>query len=363
MAKMVMRVAYVSQFASVVGGGEHSLMELITHLPDSIQPVLVVPEAGELSRKAEAAGIAVHYLPMPKIGFRSIPALWQWRSWLKRESFEIVHANQSRAAFYAGCAGLGRKTKTVFHCRIAERDRRLDGILMRLSDAIVCNSRAVSERFEAFTGKLQVIYNGVSSQQESVDNSEPLPEGIRLLLFVGRLSAEKQPQLALKLFEQLAGKFDDLHLALVGGDDPYNPEFSKSIRESVSHSTFASRIHLPGAVDSVAAWYHQAELLILTSTHEGFGRVLVEAMAEGVVPIAFSVGGVPEVVEDGVQGLLVGPDDTAHMGRCVEQLLQDKPLRLQMAEKGKVRALRFSIQQHVDQVCGVYNKLLSGTDS
>lgn len=86
--------------------------------------------------------------------------------------------------------------------------------------------------------------------------------------------------------------------------------------------------------------------------------MLVEAMAEGVVPIAFSVGGVPEVVEDGVQGLLVDPDDTAQMSRCVEQLLQDEGLRLEMAEKGKVRAALFSVDAHVDSVKRLYQEML-----
>jgi len=352
------KVAYVSQFANIVGGGEHSLMELITHLPDSIHPVLVVPEEGELSRKVEAEGIPVHYLPMPKIGFKSVPALWQWRSWLKRESFEIVHANQSRAAFYAGCAGLGMKIKTVFHCRIAEKDPRLDGILMRLSDAIVCNSRAVAERFKDFAGKLQVIYNGVTRPEGDAEGGGPLPEGQRLMLFVGRLSAEKQPQLALQLFEKLAGKYDDLHLALVGGDDPHDPVFSESLRESISNSPFASRIYVPGAVDSVAAWYRQADVLVLTSRHEGFGRVLVEAMASGVVPVAFSTGGVPEVVEDGVQGLLVTPNDIAQMGQRVQQLLQDDSLRSKMAEQGKLRAALFSIDAHVASIGQLYREML-----
>ncbi len=354
----MIHVAYVSQFADVVGGGEHSLMELITHLPDSIRPELVVPAPGELSKQAEGMDIPVHYLPMPKLGVKSVSALWQWRAWLKRKSFDIVHANQSRAAFYAGCAAPGDKVKIIFHCRIAEKDPRLDGVLMRLSDAIVCNSRAVALRFEGFAGRLQVIYNGVSQQEGPADSDALLAGGQRLMLFVGRLSAEKQPQLALQLFEQMAGRYDDLHLALVGGDDPHDPAFSEALRRSVSDSPFASRIHLPGAVDSVAAWYRQADVLLLTSRHEGFGRVLVEAMAAGVVPVAFAVGGVPEVVEHDVQGLLVAPDDIAHMGRCVEQLLLDESLRSRMAEQGKVRAALFSVDAHVAAVGQLYQDLL-----
>lgn len=354
-----MNVAYVSLHADIIGGGEHSLMELIAHLPDSIHPELIVPEEGALSRLAEGMGIPVHYLPMPKIGFKSIPALWQWRRWLKFHSFNILHANQSRAAFYAGCAALGTKAKVVFHCRIAERDPCLDSMLMRLSDAIVCNSQAVARRFENFVGKLQVIYNGVTKHEEPLEKVSPLPEGGRLILFVGRLSAEKQPQLALQLFEQLAGKFDDLHFALVGGDDPYDPAFSEALKESISNSRFASRIYMPGAVDSVAAWYRQAEILVLTSRHEGFGRVLVEAMAHAVPVVAFSVGGVCEVVEHGVQGLLVEAGNLNGLVESCESILADSDQYRNMSEAGLIRAKEFSVKQHVDQVCEFYQELTS----
>lgn len=351
-----MRVAYVSQFADVVGGGEHSLMELISHLPDSIQPELVVPAAGALSRWAEGQGIPVHLLPMPKIGFATVSVLWRWRQWLRQEAFDIVHANQSRAAFYAGCAA--STSRVIFHCRIAERDGLMDSMLMRLTDAVICNSKAVAHRFGGFSAPLRVIYNGVTIPEQT-DGGIAVPDEARLLLFVGRLSREKQPQLALQLFEQLASKYDNLHLALLGGDDPHDPAFSESVRTAAAASAFRSRIHMPGAVAAVSAWYRRAELLLLTSSHEGFGRVLVEAMASGVVPVAFAVGGVPEIFEDGVHGFLVASGHPGEMRQRVESLLQDNSLRLKMAGKGRERASRFSVDAHADAVVGFYREVLN----
>ena len=353
-----MRVVYVSQFADVVGGGEHSLMELIANLPESITAELVVPENGELAQEAGRLGLQVHYLPMPKIGFMSLNALRQWKRWLKGKEYDFIHANQSRAAFYAGWATLGQATKVIFHCRIAKKDGLMDAMLMRLSDAIICNSKAVADRFKAFNGVLKVIYNGVTRQDVSKGVALDLSADELLMLFVGRLSSEKQPDLALQLFEKLAQKFEHLHFAMVGGDDPQQPAYSKKLRAMAVNSIFSERIHLPGAVNSVAAWYRQAELLVLTSQHEGFGRVLVEAMAEGVVPVAFEVGGVPEVVEDGVQGILVNADDMDALTISVERLLTDIPLRKKMGEAGKKRATMFTIDSHVEKVGRLYQELL-----
>ena len=354
----LMRVVYVSQFADVVGGGEHSLMELIANLPESITAELVVPENGELAQEAGRLGLQVHYLPMPKIGFMSLNALRQWKRWLKGKEYDFIHANQSRAAFYAGWATLGQATKVIFHCRIAKKDGLMDAMLMRLSDAIICNSKAVADRFKAFNGVLKVIYNGVVRKEGRETSVLKLPDDARLLLFVGRLSSEKQPQLALDLFEKLAGEYSNLHLAMVGGDDPHDSQFSHSIREKAASSLFVDRIHMPGALNGVTEWYQRASLLVLTSKHEGFGRVLVEAMAEGVVPVAFSVGGVPEVVEHGEQGFLVEADDLTIMQHRLKELLDNELLRNSLAENGRGRAAFFSIENHVASIEALYQELL-----
>ncbi len=354
----MIRVAYVSLFPDMVGGGEYSLLELLSHLPASISGELIVPVDGELSRLASEEGLPVHHLPMPKLGVATVRALWQWRKWMRECDYDVVHANQSRAAFYAGIATLGLKTKVVFHCRIAAKDGVMDNMLQWLVDAIVCNSKAVARRFGGFGGILRVIYNGVVYNDDRTATAPELSGDASLLLFVGRLSSEKQPRLALALFEKLADRYPDLHFAMVGGDDPHDPKFSQSVRHRVDVSAFADRIHMPGAVDDVAAWYRQASVLVLTSRHEGFGRVLVEAMAEGVVPVAFSVGGVPEVVEHGEHGFLVQAGDIEAMQRYVGELLDDGSLRERLAERGRARARFFSIENHVASVETLYRELL-----
>lgn len=356
----MMCVAYASLHADIVGGGERSLMELVENLPASIQPELIIPAEGELSRQAENMGVPVQLLPMPKLGLATPAAVLKWRSYLKVKSLDVVHANQSRAAFYAGCAAIGTDTKVLFHCRIAEPDGLMDRLLMHLSDAIVCNSKAVARRFTVFGGLLKVIYNGVARKGDVAGDKPLLPKDGRLILFVGRLSAEKQPQLALQVFEQLAADDETLHFAMVGGDDPGDPGFSASIRDMVSASPCASRIHMPGAVDRMDAWYRRATLLLLTSKHEGFGRVLVEAMAEGVVPVAFAVGGVPELFDDGDQGFLVTEGDVDMMNQRAKQLLYEDVMRLAMAERGSRQAEKFSVDAHVAAVETLYREMLSG---
>jgi glycosyltransferase involved in cell wall biosynthesis len=86
--------------------------------------------------------------------------------------------------------------------------------------------------------------------------------------------------------------------------------------------------------------------------------VLVEAMAEGVVPVAFSVGGVPEVVEHGEQGFLVEADDLTIMQHRLKELLDNELLRNSLAENGRGRAAFFSIENHVASIEALYQELL-----
>lgn len=349
-------IAFISQFHDFVGGGEHSLFDLMRHLPDRWKPLLVTPEAGPLSAKAAMSGIEVTHLPMPKLGLAALPALWRWSRWLRLARPSLLHANNSRAAVYAGIVGRLHGVPMLFHCRIAERDVRLDGLIARLASRIICNSRAVAVRFADVSKKVSVIYNGIPALDPEPRDK---PWGAaRVLLFAGRLSSEKQPEVAVRVFAALAEKFPDLHLAMAGGDDPLQPEFSERIRQDARALPCADRIHWLGQCESMGQWYAAADLLIVPSLHEGFGRVIVEAMGCGVPVAAFAVGGIPEVLQDRRQGRLVDAGDEAALAEAVRNLLVDDAAREAMGAAGRVRAREFSAEMHAEKVAGLYALML-----
>lgn len=353
----MIKVVYLSGFSDMVGGGEHSLLDLMRSLGGSVEPLLVTPQPGALSRKAGAAGIKSVHLPLPPIGIRSMPALLQWLRWLGRERPHLLHANNPRTAFYAGIAGRLLGIPVIFHCRVAARDKKLDPILVRLVSKVICNSDATARRFDAWPGlKPEVIYNGLDVE---VAAAEAVGEG-RNLLFVGRLSDEKQPDVAIEVFAALAGMFPDLRLLVVGGDDPADPRLAETLRRDAGQAPYGDRILWAGAQESVSAWYAKADAVIVPSKYEGFGRVLVEAMAHGVPVVAFRVGAIPEVIEDGVQGILVEPYKIDAMSDAVASLLNDEVLRRHMGEAGRLRAEAFSLVAHAGAVEELYQAVTGG---
>jgi glycosyltransferase involved in cell wall biosynthesis len=355
--KKLMRIVYVSQFPNMVGGGEHSLLDLMSHLPKAIEPILITPSVGIFPDKAAKCDIKHQILPMPPLKSARFSVFSKWRKALKLLNPDVIHANNSRAAFYAGIAAKTLGIPVIFHCRISDPDGLMDKILVRLVSSVICNSQAVASRFQDFSVPTHVIYNGIHLHPMP-DLINPLPSAERYMLFVGRLTEEKQLEHALKVFAELATADQGLHFVIVGdsgseGDSSY----VQNLKDWVEQQPWASRVHWLGYCDNIEKWYVHAKVLVLTSKHEGFGRVLVEAMAQSCPVVAYAVGGVPEVFEDGKQGFLIAPNDIQAMVEVCQRLLEDDDLNAAMGKAGVKQAQHFSIEKHVHEVVAVYQGL------
>jgi glycosyltransferase involved in cell wall biosynthesis len=194
-------------------------------------------------------------------------------------------------------------------------------------------------------------------------NSVPLPapSGVRQepqrILFLGRLEAAKGVFELLAAGARLAAKYPALRLVFGGEGD------ADALRKRAAELGIADRIELPG-------WLGQKErdeqlaraaVFCLPSHAEGLPMAMLEAMAAGRAVVASSVGGIPETIVDGDNGLLVPPRDEAALARALEQVVGDEALRVRLA--GRARA---TIEQHysTEVVCGQLSALyrdLAGT--
>jgi len=142
----------------------------------------------------------------------------------------------------------------------------------------------------------------------------------------------------------------------VGAPTPYQEELEKEVL----------RLGLDGAV--TFAGYHEdipqvmssIDILALPSRTEAFGRVLIEAMAGAKPVVAFAVDAVPEVVEEGVTGLLVPPGDVAALGDAIRKLSLDPLLCLRMGEAGRTRVENnFGLREHARKIESLYEEVLA----
>jgi glycosyltransferase involved in cell wall biosynthesis len=163
-----------------------------------------------------------------------------------------------------------------------------------------------------------------------------IPAGAELLLVVARIDPQKNQALAIDVVRALAEERPDLHLVLAG--PVTDPAYAASLRDSARVQGVGGRVHFieglaPRSQDLVDA-YHAADLVLLPSIHEPFGIVTLEAWAARRPVVASRTGGVPFLVDDGLDGALLPPSDTAGWVRTVRSLLDAPESRRALAASG-----------------------------
>ena len=165
----------------------------------------------------------------------------------------------------------------------------------------------------------------------------PLPRGFpagRVILTVGRLDSGERYKGTDELilaFSQLRASFPDLHLAIVGrGSD------LPRLRQFATDLGLSEFVHFFGGLsrEALAACYAHAEIFALPSMGEGFGLVFLEAMAFGKPLVAVAAGGATDLVQDGINGLLVAPQDPLRLTAALSRLLNESELRINLGRGG-----------------------------
>ena len=360
------RMIAISNFGDIVGGGECSFLDLVSGIGGHFFPVVVTPKAGTLTDRLWAKNIRTNVIPLSRVRpwlfhsvLKSIGCLMKAA---KKANASLIYANGSRPALYGGLVGRILKIPVVWHCRISEKDQWLDSVISRLSNLIIVNSRATGKRFsEQVQKKIRIIHNGIDikwMKDVSVCKAHVQAPDSKIILVVARVSKLKRHDLALSAFEEVAKGYLDLHLVFVGAKDPFEPEWWNYLQKKTAESSYGERIHWIGHVEDVRPWYRAASILILPSENESFGRVLVEAMACGVPVIASRVGGVPEIVRHGKDGILVTIGKNSELADSVRRLLEDDATRLKMGTNGKERAKEFGLESHIRAIVNAFEEAI-----
>lgn len=213
------------------------------------------------------------------------------------------------------------------------------------------------------TGKLVRIYNGIdaSSFQPSTPEAVAadraalgIPQGVPVIGTVARLEEQKGVTHLLHALPALKACWPELVVLIAG-----RGSLRAALEAEATQLGVTSYTHFLGFVPSPASVMSLMDVVVIPSVWEPFGMVAAEAMSVGK-PVAVSrVGGLPEVVEDGVSGVVVPPGDPDALFRAVDRLLADRGLRQRLAEAGARRvAERFTVQVMAENMEALYRQLL-----
>lgn len=271
-----------------------------------------------------------------------------WLGEFKHRKPEVVHAWQDLTCLMAVVAALlAGVPRIVLCCRSVRPDnprRRLrrfmrDAYMAVLSHPSVVlsnNSQAgaddYAEWLEIDPARIEVVYNGIdfdrlaaSANAEETQQARSdlgIPDDAPVVGGVFRMSEEKRPLLWLDVAANVAARRPDAHF-VVCGDGPMRDE----MRTYAAGLGIADRVHLPGAQSNIGSWFKLMDVVMLTSRHEGLPNVLLEAQSLGVPVVAPDVGGVAEVIEQGLTGWAVRDADAASLAERVLYSLTDAEWR------------------------------------
>jgi glycosyltransferase involved in cell wall biosynthesis len=340
------------------------LLKRLQNSPDLALSVILFNEghlAGELRRN----GLRVHIINEDRNSILQISQ--NIRKFLSTDPPQILHSHRYKEnllAFFASKAFAGCRLITTQHGlpEIQTMRPSLSGkvkskvnffILKHYFHKVV----AVSDDIQSFflnnlcfsPNRIKVIHNGINIPAEV---SSPSTRRPLLVGSSGRLFPVKDYPLMVSIARALK-RNGDFSFVLAGE----GPE-RKRVEQAIVACDVADQFHLKGHLDDMNSYYKELDLYLNTSIHEGIPMTILEAMARGLPVVAPAVGGIVEIVDDGVEGFLVhsrDPEDYAE--KCL--LLQDVGLRKQMGQAARKKVEKmFSAEYMTSQYYQLYRDLI-----
>ncbi|OGV39574.1 MAG: hypothetical protein A2X48_13135 [Lentisphaerae bacterium GWF2_49_21] len=372
---------------ATAGGTRRYITQVLSHLDlNRFEPVLFCAtnrdpaflQDIELIRKR---GIKVLVFPMEReiSPISDLLLILKMTTAIKREKPDIVHTHSSKAGIIgrtaARLAGLAKIAHTPhvfpFEMAVGGFKRKfylfLERIAAKWTTLLIAVSeaeKAVALEYGLFNDKNTLVNtNGIdpglwpmadAGERGKLREQFGIPKDVFVVGMVGRFMPQKGHRILIEASEILLKKNNNIHFVLVG-----DGELKNEIRDMTVLNKTEENFHFFEQTDKIAPYYAMFDCLVLPSLWEGCPFTVMEAMAMRIPVIASSVGGVKEIVEDKVSGLLVPPADTGSLARAIEKLCEDRKLCERLGEKGHQRILeKFQLSESIRRLEDIYQKMI-----
>ncbi len=355
-----------------VGGLENGLVNLLNHIDEDRyrQAVICLADFSDFRQRIHSPDVPV--LALHKKEGKDFGLYFRlWRE-LRRLRPDIMHTRNLGTVdmvFPAWLAGVKYRVHGEHGWDMVDLHGRNKKYLLlrRLCQPMISRYITVSEHLAQWLGeqvgvsseKIVTVCNGVDTRRFRPLESPPDRTQVIRIGTVGRLAAVKDQLTLVRAFSVLlAGSpaYRDKLKLLIVGDGPMRPE----IQAFVDNADLADLVCMPGKQDSVDKALRQLDLFVLPSLNEGISNTILEAMATGLPVIATSVGGNPELVDDGATGFLVPVSDPPALAHAIERYLVNPDLMRRHGRNGRDKAEReYGLDIMVDRYVAVYDELLA----
>lgn len=294
------------------------------------------------------------------------------RNALREFEPDIVHAHLWAAALFSALAFPEARAKHITHvrdCRAWLASTQWQCALGRqaariLMDRVQSRFIAVSEAAKDYTAhhlgiprqRFEVIYNGIDGAAFRPTFRSGLPRSRIVIGTAGRLSHDKGHDYLLQSAAQLRDRGVDCEIRFAGSATDACRRMYVAMANDLG---VADRVVFLGQVQDMSEFYGDLDIFAFPSLTEGLGVAVLEAMAMELPVVAAAVGGVPEIVSNREDGVLVPPADPTAMTAAIMELIDDPALRVELARRGRQKVLSsFTLQSTADRVAAMYTRLV-----
>lgn len=352
---------------SDIGGAQNHTLSLIKAFHQRYDLMLIAGSEGVLTESAKALGMSVHVVKELD-SFNVALAIWKLRNILSKECPDLVHTHSSLASFYGRAAAklCGLKTLyTVHGWHFANEKNRLKWAIKVILEwcAGFCTDHWITvsafdeklgSAFHIFKpGKVDVIVNGVGDIERTNANGQldavnkPLE-----IVFVGRATYQKNCLAAVEVLEQTEPNIN-LTMFASGG-------IIAQLRTKIDNSRERHRIKLILNEPNAGLKMSEFDAMLITSRYEGMPLSVLEAMRGGLAIVSTDICGMNELIVNGENGFLFGPNDQVGMANQLNAFLHDREkLRLMGASSRQRYENAFRLNEMISATERVYKKVIA----
>ncbi len=357
---MSYNVLYINAFVDIAGG-ELSLYNVLRTLDRAIiNPVVVLPREGPLWYLLKRINVQAVIMPLNRLNKRNplsvlpyILTVYRIVKIIKKRRINIVHLNMSNVSQFGVVAAKLAGVPVICHMRnssIGEVAFKRE--MLFFSDLLIAISKTAEDGYKKYLRVHQrslVLLNGIVLDDYDAENDSNffrqkygLSQNVFLIGCVARIDPRKGQHILLEAVAQLRNRYPQIHVFLAGSVKPNgSPEYLAKLKYLVNQYNMCDKVTFGGFINDLIPMYKSFDLFVLPSLWEAFGRVFIEAMAAGKPVIGTTVGGVPEVVADGIMGILVPPNDPSSLANAISKLINDPVLLKSFGKNGRERVEKY----------------------
>ena len=367
---MITRLAYVINNLTV-GGAEKLLLSTVKKLSKEKYDITVCSmlHGKALLKDFEKSGVKVVCLNMHNK--RDIRGFFKLYHFFKSNKIDIVHTHLLEADLLGRFAAILANVPVIISTDHRVDDWRMNSKRLKtkirfILNRIACNHSkgiiAVADNIKNHLiknekinpVKIYVIKNGIEIQECNGSSIRKKKGDTIVLGNIGRLSKEKGHEYLLKAFKQAKTKCSNIKL-LVAGDGPLRLSLEKFAHDL----DISADVTFLGVLDDIPAFLNKIDIFVLSSLQEGLPIALLEAMAAEKPIIATTVGGIPEVVENGLDGILVDAANVHELKHAIISVIQNEDKRGEMGQNAQKKVEEyFDLDNTVDELESLYDNLL-----